>query len=168
MEINVRKTIENTVTVKDELPFYIDELSANDEMPTYMGMADEKYTFSEMDDDFFDFVNQKINDNGIYIRLVHIIETSIKSDRVTLNVEAGSLVKPITVKEEISSQVIDLMRDTMTTNFIYAYYPLLNDIGVMYRSLVTGGSNIYASYMRKMAPALDKKLADIVAKFNEG
>ena len=107
MEINVRKTIENTVTVKDELPFYIDELSANDEMPTYMGMADEKYAFSEMDDDFFDFVNQKINDNGIYIRLVHIIETSIKSDRVTLNVEAGSLVKTITVEEEISSQVID-------------------------------------------------------------
>ena len=107
MEINVRKTIENTVTIKDELPFYIDELSANDEMPTYMGMADEKYTFSEMDDDFFDFVNQKINDNGIYIRLVHIIETSIKSDCVTLNVEAGSLVKTITVKEEISSQVID-------------------------------------------------------------
>lgn len=107
MEINVRKTIENTVTIKDELPFYIDELSANDEMPTYMGMADEKYAFSEMDDDFFDFVNQKINDNGIYIRLVHIIETSIKSDRVTLNVEAGSLVKTITVEEEISSQVID-------------------------------------------------------------
>ena len=107
MEINVRKTIENTVTVKDELPFYIDELSANDEMPTYMGMADEKYTFSEMDDDFFDFVNQKINDNGIYIRLVHIIETSIKSDCVTLNVEAGSLKKTITVEEEISSQVID-------------------------------------------------------------
>ena len=107
MEINVRKTIENTVTIKDELPFYIDELSANDEMPTYMGMADEKYTFSEMDDDFFDFVNQKINDNGIYIRLVHIIETSIKSDCVTLNVEAGSLVKTITVQEEISSQVID-------------------------------------------------------------
>lgn len=107
MEINVRKTIENTVTIKDELPFYIDELSANDEMPTYMGMADEKYTFSEMDDDFFDFVNQKINGNGIYIRLVHIIETSIKSDCVTLNVEAGSLVKTITVEEEISSQVID-------------------------------------------------------------
>ena len=107
MEINVRKTIENTVTIKDELPFYIDELSANDEMPTYMGMADEKYAFSEMDDDFFDFVNQKINDNGIYIRLVHIIETSIKSDRVTLNVEAGSLKKTITVEEEISSQVIN-------------------------------------------------------------
>ena len=107
MKINIRKTIENTVTVKDELPFYIDELSANDEMPTYMGAADEKYTFSEMDDDFFDFVEQKINDNGIYIRLVHIIETSIKSDCVTLNVEAGSLVKTITVEEEISSQVID-------------------------------------------------------------
>ena len=107
MEINVRKTIENTVTVKDELPFYIDELAVNDEMPTYMGMADEKYSFSEMDDEFFDFVERKINENGIYIRLVHIIETSIKSGCVTLDVEAGSHVETITVEEEISSQVID-------------------------------------------------------------
>lgn len=107
MEINVRKTIENTVTVKDELPFYIDELSANDEMPTYMGMADEKYSFSDMDDEFFDFVERKINENGIYIRLVHVIETSVKSDCVTLDIEAGSLERTITVEEEISSQVID-------------------------------------------------------------
>lgn len=107
MEINVRKTIENTVTLKDELPFYIDELSANDEMPTYVGNADEKYTFDEMDDEFFDFVEKKINENGIYIRLVHVIETSIKSNCVTLDVEAGSLRKTVTVEEEISSQVID-------------------------------------------------------------
>ena len=107
MEINVRKTIKKTVTVKDELPFYVDELSANDEMPTYMGIADEKYSFSDMDDEFFDFVERKINENGIYIRLVHVIETSIKSNCITLDVEAGSIKKTITVEEEISSQVID-------------------------------------------------------------
>lgn len=107
MEFNVRKTIENTVTVKDEFAFYIDELSANDEMPTYMGTADEKYSFDEMDDDFFEFVNRKINENGIYIRLVHVTETAIKADGVILDVEAGSLKKTVTVEEEISSEVID-------------------------------------------------------------
>ena len=107
MEINVRKTIENTVSVNDEFHFYVDELSANDEMPTYLGMADEKYSFDEMDDEFFDFVERKINENGIYIRLVHIIERSIKSNSVTLDVEAGSLKKTVTVEKEISSEVID-------------------------------------------------------------
>ena len=76
MKINVRKTIENTVIVPDEFPFYVEELSASDEMPTLLGLADEKYTFDEMDDEFFDFVSRKINENGIYIRLIHLIELS--------------------------------------------------------------------------------------------
>ena len=60
MKINVRKTIENTVTVPDEFPFYVEELTSSDVMPTLLGLADEKYTYSEMDDEFFDFVSRKI------------------------------------------------------------------------------------------------------------
>ncbi|MBR0058687.1 MAG: hypothetical protein IJP99_05075 [Methanobrevibacter sp.] len=74
MKINIRKTIENTVTVADEFPFYVEELAPSGEMPTLLGMADEKYSFSEMDDEFFDFVSRKVHENGIYIRLIHIIE----------------------------------------------------------------------------------------------
>ena len=72
MNINVKKTILNAVNVNDEFPFYVDELSKNNTMPTYMGLADEKYTFYEMNDEFFDFISRKINKNGIYIRLVHV------------------------------------------------------------------------------------------------
>ena len=32
MQINIRKTIENTVPVLDEFPFYVEELNASDEM----------------------------------------------------------------------------------------------------------------------------------------
>ena len=80
MKINVRKTLENTVTVPDEFPFYVEELTSSDEMPTLLGLADEKYTYSEMDDEFFDFVSRKINDDGVYIRLIHIIVKETDAD----------------------------------------------------------------------------------------
>jgi hypothetical protein len=93
---------------------------------------------------------------------------SAESYRLVTPAYYESALKLKYARDDISSQIIDLLRDSMTTNFIYAYYPVLNEIGIMYRSLITGGSNIYASYMRKMAPALDKKLADLITKFNEG
>ena len=34
MNINVKKTILNAVNVNDEFPFYVDELSKNNTMPT--------------------------------------------------------------------------------------------------------------------------------------
>jgi len=92
---------------------------------------------------------------------------SAESYRLVTPAYYESALKLKYARDDISSQVIDLLRDSVTTNFIYAYYPLLSDIGVLFRTLVRGGSNTYASYMRKMAPAVDKKLADIVKTFNE-
>ncbi|MBQ2612565.1 MAG: hypothetical protein IJG19_01610 [Methanobrevibacter sp.] len=89
MKINVRKTLQNTVTVPDEFPFYVEELTSSDEMPTLLGLADEKYTYSEMDDEFFDFVSRKINENGVYIRLIHIIVKETDADCITLEIESG-------------------------------------------------------------------------------
>ena len=102
MKINVRKTIENTVTVPDEFPFYVEELTSSDIMPTLLGLADEKYTYSEMDDEFFDFVSRKINENGIYIRLIHLIIKEINNDCITLEIERGS------VKSTIRTDIHDL------------------------------------------------------------
>ena len=99
MKINVRKTIENTVTVPDEFPFYVEELTSSDVMPTLLGLADEKYTYSEMDDEFFDFVSRKINENGIYIRLIHVMIKEINNDCITLEIERG-LIKT-TIKTDI-------------------------------------------------------------------
>ena len=102
MKINVRKTIENTVTVPDEFPFYVEELTSSDEMPTLLGLADEKYTYSEMDDEFFDFVSRKINENGIYIRLIHLMIKEINNDCITLEIERGS------IKTTIRTDIPDL------------------------------------------------------------
>ena len=108
MRINVRKTIENTVTCADEFPFYIEELSANDEMPTLLGIADEKYGFNEMDDDFFEFVSRKINENGVYIRLIHVVEKSCQSNIVTFEIETGLSKTTIKTDFEAPEEVTDI------------------------------------------------------------
>ena len=108
MKINVRKTIENTVTVPDEFPFYVEELTASDEMPTLLGLADEKYTFNEMNDEFFDFVSRKINENGIYVRLIHIIEKSTEDNIITFEIESGFTKTTIKIPECNLDEVTDI------------------------------------------------------------
>ena len=70
INLNVRKTVENSVAGNEDFHFYVDELTSRDYMPTYARMADEKYGYDEMDDEFFEFVERKASEDGIYIRLV--------------------------------------------------------------------------------------------------
>ena len=108
MQINIRKTIENTVPVLDEFPFYVEELNASDEMPTLLGLADEKYTFPEMNDDFFEFVSRKANENGVYIRLIHVLEKGRKNGRITFEIESGSVKTTVTTTHTTPSEITDI------------------------------------------------------------
>lgn len=130
--------------------------------------SEEQETYKTLVHDTAQLSCIPVSSSNIAISGAILEALSAESYRLVTPAYYESALKLKYARDDISSQVIDLLRDSMTTNFIYAYYPLLNDIGVLYRTLVQGGSNTYASYMRKMAPALDKKLADIVAKFNEG
>ena len=58
-KIDGRKTVEIAVAGNDDFHFYVDELTSNDYMPTYAGVADEKYEFDEMDADFLNFQPEK-------------------------------------------------------------------------------------------------------------
>ena len=71
INVDIKKTVERSVCGSDEFHFYVDELTSRNYMPTYAGKADEKYTFDEMDDGFFEFLNRKAQKDGIYIRLVY-------------------------------------------------------------------------------------------------
>lgn len=57
--MNVRELVLKSVGENDDFHFYVDELTDDNRMPTYEGNADEKYTFDEMDDAFFDFLKRK-------------------------------------------------------------------------------------------------------------
>ena len=71
ININVRRTVENAVCESDDFHFFVDELTIDNHMPTYAGKADEKYKFEKMDDGFFEFLERKSKECGIYIRLIH-------------------------------------------------------------------------------------------------
>ena len=71
---------------------------------------------------------------------------SAESYRTVTPAYYESALKLKYARDDISSQVIDLMRDTMTTDFIYAYNFALNNLGQVYRTLCTGNNNDYCNY----------------------
>ena len=68
-------------------------------------------------------------------------------------------------RDDVASQMIDLIKDSMTTNFIFAYSFSLNNLGLIYRNLVGGNNPNYASYVQSILPAAEQKLADLVKVF---
>lgn len=82
INLSIRKTVENSVCGNGEFHFFVDELTSADYMPTYAGMADEKYAFDEMSDEFFEFLAQKANGDGIYIRLVYATASEMDGEAV--------------------------------------------------------------------------------------
>jgi len=70
-------------------------------------------------------------------------------------------------RDDVSSQMIDLIHDTITTNFIYAYNYALNGIGMIYRDLVTGQSSDYTSSVEKLRRGAERELEELYEAFEE-
>jgi hypothetical protein len=100
ISVNVKRTVENSVAGNEEFHFYVDELTSNGYMPTYSGQADEKYKFDEMNEEFFEFLNRKANEDGIFIRLVFATASEIDGEAV-FELEYGGN------KEEFRTKDID-------------------------------------------------------------
>ena len=82
INLDVKKTVEKSVAGNSDFHFYVDELTSGDYMPTYAGEADEKYTYDEMNDEFFEFLTRKVEGDGIYIRLVYATASEIDGEAV--------------------------------------------------------------------------------------
>lgn len=100
INLNIKKTVENSVCGNEEFHFYVDELTSKDYMPTYAGMADEKYAFDELSDEFFEFLAQKADGDGIYIRLVYATASEMDGEAV-FQLEYGG------TREEYRTEDID-------------------------------------------------------------
>lgn len=88
VNLNVPRTVERAVNGREDFHFYVDELTSDNRMPTYAGKADEKYSFESMDDGFFEFLDRKIRESGIYIRLI-LATGKRTSDGACFNLECG-------------------------------------------------------------------------------
>ena len=70
-------------------------------------------------------------------------------------------------RDDISSQMIDLIHDSLTTEFIYAYYYSLNYLGSIFRTLVSSKSNNFASEYAKLEKGALAGLEKIKAAYLE-
>lgn len=118
--IDIKRTVENSVAGSEEFHFFVDELASDNTMPTYMGRADEKYTFSQMDDSFFEFLKRKSEGDGIYIRLVHASGIIKKDDSLIFKLEYADQKEEFTCENieelffEFADYGIKLKNDEVT------------------------------------------------------
>ncbi len=71
------------------------------------------------------------------------------------------------VRDEISAQMIDIIYDSISTEFAYVYYASLANAGMIYRNLVTKNSNDFMSEWAKMEKSAEKKLETLIAAYLE-
>ena len=69
-------------------------------------------------------------------------------------------------RDDTSAQMIDMIHDTLMTNFIYAYNYALNDIGLQYRTLITNKSKDYVSQIEKTLKGAEQKLEILAEAFS--
>ena len=71
------------------------------------------------------------------------------------------------VRDNISAQMVDIIHDSVSTEFAYVYYSKLSDAGMIYRTLVTKKTSDFASAWTKMQKSAEKKLEKLIAAYLE-
>ncbi|MBR5221031.1 MAG: hypothetical protein IKV66_08610 [Clostridia bacterium] len=69
-------------------------------------------------------------------------------------------------RDDTSAQMIDMIHDSLMTNFIYAYNYALDNIGLQYRTLITGKSKNYVSQIERTLKGAEKKLEILAEAFS--
>jgi hypothetical protein len=106
-KINVRETVEKAISNHPEFHFFVDELTPDDYMPTYAGVADEKYTYDRMDEEFFRFIERKIDSDGLYLRICYLTGECIDGEAV-FTIEIAGEKKVFRTNDLDSVQVVEM------------------------------------------------------------
>ena len=70
-------------------------------------------------------------------------------------------------RDDVTSQIVDIIHDASYTDFLYAYSSSLNAIGVIMRELVGKNSTDYMSRVTKLEKAVVKRLDKLIETFEE-
>lgn len=106
-QINVKETVEKAINNHPEFHFFVDELTADDYMPTYAGIADEKYSYDEMDEEFFKFIGRKIDSDGLYLRICYLTGDIVGNEAI-FTIEIGPDEKVFRTNDLDSVQVVEM------------------------------------------------------------
>ena len=69
------------------------------------------------------------------------------------------------VRDTLSAQIVDLIKATKGTNFIYAYTLSLGEIGTIYRTLISNKNSGFASQAKIYQRMAEKKMEDLIVAF---
>ncbi len=70
-------------------------------------------------------------------------------------------------RDDITSQIIDIIHDASYTDFLYAYSSSLGNIGVIMRDLVSSNSKDYMSRVSKKEKSVNKYLEKLITAYEE-
>lgn len=109
-----------------------------------------------------------VNGNSANLDIVGAVLEALSSEtyRSVTPTYYETALKVKYTRDDTSTQMIDMIHDTLMTNFIYAYNYALSDIGLQYRKLITNNSKEYVSTIEKTLKSAEKKLealADVFA-----
>ncbi|MBQ7827098.1 MAG: hypothetical protein IJX47_03040 [Clostridia bacterium] len=71
-------------------------------------------------------------------------------------------------RDEASGEMIDLIRENVTTDFVFAYSHEINDIAWYFRSNHSGGSSVLNRKVKSMSPTWESSIATIVEGLRAG
>ncbi len=92
---------------------------------------------------------------------------SVESYRSVYPAYYETALKVKYVRDDISSQIIDLVKDTLTTSFIYVYSVPLGGVGKIYRTLVENNSNTYMSMAKAQQRLAERNMETLIASFSK-
>lgn len=70
-------------------------------------------------------------------------------------------------RDELSAQMIDIIHDSIQTDFAFVYYAALNNAGMIYRTTVTGKSSDLASTYAGLEKGAQKALDKLITAYTE-
>jgi hypothetical protein len=70
-------------------------------------------------------------------------------------------------RDEVSAQMIDIIHDSIRTDFTFVYYASLNNAGMIYRTLVTAKSSDFISTYAKLEKGALSALDKLISAYTE-
>ncbi len=151
------------------------------------GMLVDTGTLRDMDDDFGVLPHPKFDEaQKEYQTLLHTGALLSVIPKTTKNLDmAGAVLEALSAesyrrvtpayyevalkqkysRDSLSTRMLDLLKNTMSTNFIYAYTASLNNIGDIYRTMITNNLPNYVSNVEARIGAAETNLADLIKVF---
>lgn len=89
------------------------------------------------------------------------------SHNTTMQTYFEQAMKVKYARDEKSSEMIDLLHDSITSNFVYAFGPQMNNVYEIFRAMFDSKSSDYASRYAKMEKTVEKQLEKAITAYKE-